>query len=244
LSFWGKVSCEHDEDNAFSWDRLMVYTNNVEVVDWRMDGETEWTVREVSFEGGENTVKWVYYKDKSGVDGEDCAWVDGVTWTPIGTAVAVQVNGANIGIVADFDIAHLAEFFDKVISQYFRVVSVFPSQKGTVAHVRPKELSRVEFATRNVRRLAERNKLFTVRPRILRGRRIDLLEFTMDAEIEIPVETLKVIGGLHRRRKAARIMVPLMDARLVNVCRAHKGSAIPFQHKNTASEPCTEKGRI
>ena len=103
LSFWGKVSCEHDEDNAFSWDRLMVYTNNVEVVDWRMDGETDWTVREVSFEGGENTVKWVYYKDKSGVDGEDCAWVDGVTWTPSGTAVAVQVNGAAVEFEAAAD---------------------------------------------------------------------------------------------------------------------------------------------
>ena len=103
MSFWGKVSCEHDEDNAFSWDRLMVYTNNVEVVDWRMDGETDWTVREVSFEGGENTVKWVYYKDKSGVDGEDCAWVDGVTWTPIGTAVAVQVNGAAVEFEAAAD---------------------------------------------------------------------------------------------------------------------------------------------
>ena len=98
LSFWNKVSCEHDEDNAFSWDRLMVYTNDVEVVEWRMDGETDWTLREVSFEGGENTVKWVYYKDKSGVDGEDCAWVDGVTWTPSGAAagVSVEVNGAAV----------------------------------------------------------------------------------------------------------------------------------------------------
>ena len=98
MLFWCKVSCEHDPDNAVTWDRLMVYTNDVEVVDWRMDGETDWTLREVSFEGGENTVKWVYYKDKSGVDGEDCAWVDGVTWTPSGAAagVSVEVNGAAV----------------------------------------------------------------------------------------------------------------------------------------------------
>lgn len=82
MSFWLKTSCEHDDDeNALTADRLMVYTNGVEIVEWRMDGETDWTRREVSFAGGENTVKWVYYKDKSGVGGEDCAWVDGVMWT-------------------------------------------------------------------------------------------------------------------------------------------------------------------
>ena len=81
MAFWCKTSCEHDEDGTFMWDRLMVYTNGVEIVEWRMDGETDWTRREVSFAGGKNTVKWVYYKDKSGVGGEDCAWVDGVMWT-------------------------------------------------------------------------------------------------------------------------------------------------------------------
>ena len=89
FSFWCKTSCEHDEDNAFSWDRLMVYTNDVEIVDWRMDGETEWTSRELAFAGGENTVKWVYYKDRTGSAGEDCAWVDEVVWTPTVTANVV-----------------------------------------------------------------------------------------------------------------------------------------------------------
>ena len=87
MSFWCKVSCEHDEDNTFTWDRLMVYTNGVEITDWRMDGETDWTQRTVSFPGGENTVKWVYHKDKSDTDGEDCAWVDGIEWTPSAEAM-------------------------------------------------------------------------------------------------------------------------------------------------------------
>jgi len=95
MTFWCKTSCEHDEDNTFTWDRLMVYTNDVEIIGWRMDGETDWTQREVSFAGGENTVKWVYYKDKSGTEGEDCAWVDGVTWNMSGgsTDVVVDVGG-------------------------------------------------------------------------------------------------------------------------------------------------------
>jgi hypothetical protein len=93
MSFWCKVSCEHDEDNTFSWDRLMVYTNGVEIMDWRMDGETGWTQRELTFAGGENTVKWMYYKDRTGAVGEDCAWVDGVTWTPKGTDIVVDMGG-------------------------------------------------------------------------------------------------------------------------------------------------------
>ena len=99
MAFWCKTSCEHDEDDTFTWDRLMVYTNDVEIVDWRMDGETGWTERTLSFDGGVNTVKWVYYKDKNGTEGEDCAWVDGVTWTPSGSAdVVVPVNGTNVTV--------------------------------------------------------------------------------------------------------------------------------------------------
>ena len=87
MSFWCKVSCEHDDENLFTCDRLMVYTNGVEITDWRMDGETDWTQRTLTFAGGENTVKWVYYKDKSDADGEDCAWVDGIEWTPSAEAM-------------------------------------------------------------------------------------------------------------------------------------------------------------
>ena len=87
MSFWSKVSCEHDDEDIFTCDRLMVYTNGVEITDWRMDGETEWTQRTLTFAGGENTVKWVDYKDKSDADGEDCAWVDGIEWTPSAEAM-------------------------------------------------------------------------------------------------------------------------------------------------------------
>ena len=90
MSFWCKVSCEHDEDGMFTWDRLMVYTNDVEIVEWRMDGETGWVERTLSFDGGANTVKWVYYKDKSDSNGQDCAWVDAVTWTSDGGDVVVD----------------------------------------------------------------------------------------------------------------------------------------------------------
>ena len=73
----------------------MVYANGVEIVGWRMDGETDWTERTLSFDGGTNTVKWVYLKDRTGKDGEDCAWVDGITWVPAGgmTDTVVDMGG-------------------------------------------------------------------------------------------------------------------------------------------------------
>ena len=106
MIFWCKVSCEHDEDNMFTWDRLMIYTNDVEIVEWRMDGETDWTERTLSFDGGTNTVKWVYYKDRTGADGEDCSWIDAVTWTPSEAAdpipaVAVDADTATVNAAVD-----------------------------------------------------------------------------------------------------------------------------------------------
>ena len=106
MTFWCKTSCEHDEDNMFTWDRLMIYTNGVEIAEWRMDGETDWTERTLSFEGGVNTVKWVYYKDRTGADGEDCAWTDAMTWTPSEAAdpipaVAVDADTATVNAAVD-----------------------------------------------------------------------------------------------------------------------------------------------
>ena len=99
LSFWCKVSCEHDDDNTFTWDRLMVYTNGVEITDWRMDGETGWTLRELTFDEGDNTVKWVYFKDRILADGDDCAWVDGLSWLPSGISdTSVMVGGKMVTI--------------------------------------------------------------------------------------------------------------------------------------------------
>lgn len=81
LSFLCKVSCEHDDDGTFTWDRLMVYVDGQERTDWRMDGQSGWFQRTVEFAtDGTHTVRWVYHKDESDFDGDDCAWVSGVTW--------------------------------------------------------------------------------------------------------------------------------------------------------------------
>ena len=82
LSFRCRTSCEHDEDGTCTWDRLEVWVDGHERTDWRMDGETGWTQRELLFaESGEHVVKWVYRKDESDYDGEDCAWLDEVVFS-------------------------------------------------------------------------------------------------------------------------------------------------------------------
>ena len=81
LSFLCKVSCEHDEDGAFTWDRLMVYVDGQERTAWRMDGQSGWVQRSVEFvTGGSHTVRWVYHKDESDFDGDDCVWLCRVQW--------------------------------------------------------------------------------------------------------------------------------------------------------------------
>ena len=83
LTFWAKVSCEHDDDGTCTWDHLGVFVDGVENRPMRIDGETGWTQKTVEFSGaGAHTVKWVYVKDESDYDGEDCAWINGVVWTP------------------------------------------------------------------------------------------------------------------------------------------------------------------
>ena len=59
----------------------------------------------MTFAGGENTVKWVYYKDKSDTAGEDCAWVDAVTWVPAGGSADIVVDmggGKSVTVPCDW----------------------------------------------------------------------------------------------------------------------------------------------
>ena len=97
LAFRCKTSCEHDDDGTCTWDHLEIWVDDMERTDWRIDGETGWIAsRSVVFEtAGTHTVRWVYRKDESDAEGEDCAWVDAVTWIPTGgtTDTVVDMGG-------------------------------------------------------------------------------------------------------------------------------------------------------
>ena len=86
LGFKWKTDCEWDDSGDATWDHLAVLTNAsdgtwIEVA--RIDGTTPWSDMAISFTGANtHIVRWEYSKDESDLDGEDCAWVSGVLWTP------------------------------------------------------------------------------------------------------------------------------------------------------------------
>lgn len=70
VDFYAKTSCEEEYDMlTFSVDGS---------VRWRGWGETDWTQVGVELAAGRHTLRWVYVKDETGTEGEDCVWIDDV----------------------------------------------------------------------------------------------------------------------------------------------------------------------
>ncbi len=79
VSFWWKASSEHYRQYAI--DYAMFSVDGQERL--RIGGEQGWTNATVQVEGaGTHVLRWSYVKDDEVSDGEDCAWLDEVTWTP------------------------------------------------------------------------------------------------------------------------------------------------------------------
>lgn len=108
LSFKCRTSCEWDYTGGRDFDSLRVATNGVEIVEMRLDGtQGDWTSRAVTLsEGGEHKIRLTYHKDEEDFDGEDCAWLGEVIWTPAGAAapipaVAVDADAATVNAAVD-----------------------------------------------------------------------------------------------------------------------------------------------
>ena len=72
INFWLKTSTEYRKDMlAFFMDGIML--------DW-WSGETDWTYASYNFEAGSHVFKWVYDKNLSGQAGQDCVWIDDITF--------------------------------------------------------------------------------------------------------------------------------------------------------------------
>ena len=80
IMFMCKVSSEADDDTGEAYDGLVFSVDGIDVTDI-IGGEIGWTNLIFKVEGdGPHTLSWRYEKDKRDSVGEDCAWVDGVTW--------------------------------------------------------------------------------------------------------------------------------------------------------------------
>jgi len=79
LSFWWKTS---SEIYLGMWTDLVVFSDNTSETH-ALAGDTEWQFVVVSVAGeGDHTLRWRYFKDYASSFGQDCAWLDGITWTP------------------------------------------------------------------------------------------------------------------------------------------------------------------
>jgi len=81
IGFWWKTSCETATKNK-QRDFAAFYLDGTEQC-W-MGGITDWSNKVFTVSGdGAHSLKWVYRKNDNGVtEGDDCAWLDEVTWTP------------------------------------------------------------------------------------------------------------------------------------------------------------------
>ena len=84
VSFMWKASCE---DYFVFRTQKILCDHLLFLVDGEpqglVNGETDWTNATFTVEGaGEHQLTWTYVKDSEESEGEDCAWLDMVTWTP------------------------------------------------------------------------------------------------------------------------------------------------------------------
>jgi len=103
ISFWYKVS------SLVNIDKLQFRINNMIRGDWH--GEIGWTYFEDIVPAGNHTLKWLYLKGSGGSSGQDCAWIDFITFPPINSNIdesAIFYTNKN-----------LIEFFDAVPPQSY-----------------------------------------------------------------------------------------------------------------------------
>ena len=92
VSFKWKVSCE--DYFVFRTQKILLDYLSFSVDGTErglINGETGWTNVTLMVEGeGEHVLAWSYIKDSEGSEGEDCAWLDEVVWTPTGTLTGLE----------------------------------------------------------------------------------------------------------------------------------------------------------
>ena len=74
ITFMFRVSSEQN------FDKLRFYIDNNEVNNW--SGEVAWTEFSNPINVGRHTFRWTYSKDYSVNNGQDCAWIDDITFPP------------------------------------------------------------------------------------------------------------------------------------------------------------------
>jgi hypothetical protein len=82
ISFWFKTSTEYRKD-------LFAFFIDGQRMDW-WSGENDWTYASYSFEAGRHVFQWLYDKNKKNSAGEDCVWIDDITFPRASIITAVE----------------------------------------------------------------------------------------------------------------------------------------------------------
>ena len=72
ISFWFKTSTEYHKD-------IFAFFIDGKKKDW-WSGENDWTYASFEFEAGSHVFQWIYDKNLNGASGNDCAWIDDITF--------------------------------------------------------------------------------------------------------------------------------------------------------------------
>ncbi len=77
LSFWWRTSCEQYDGLQFYSDYKLMETLSGELADWQQYS--------INIPSGYNRLQWSFHKDNSHSAGQDCGWLDDLTWEPVRT---------------------------------------------------------------------------------------------------------------------------------------------------------------
>ncbi len=75
IEFYKKVSCE-EQYYVWVYDYFAFQIDGSEQGSW--NGEVDWSQESYSVSVGEHEFKWIYSKDESTIEGQDCAWIDNI----------------------------------------------------------------------------------------------------------------------------------------------------------------------
>ena len=90
LRFWWKISSELTND------KLIFAVNNAELA--RVSGEEDWQLKTLTLGAGSQTARWSYSKNATLSGGQDRAWVDQVTFSPVAPTIATGPTNQSVDV--------------------------------------------------------------------------------------------------------------------------------------------------
>lgn len=120
ISFWKKVSSEED------YDFLTFYVDNQLLAEW--SGEDDWSEETYAITTGLHTFRWTYSKDQAVSNGNDCGWIDYITFPPaqIVTSSPENITLLKTGLLGNYpNPFNPATTIDFIISDPAKFVELF-----------------------------------------------------------------------------------------------------------------------